>query len=231
MSEPLLRILACKAYRGKVRVETETQGIFLLPAEVVVQQGLRAGASIPLTRWLALLAEAERQDCWEKLLTLLGQRGHAEAELRRKLAQRRFGRPAIADALARAQELGLLDDRRFAAQLVEEKLRTARLSQRALAANLRQRGVAAEVVRDTFDAMAERFTPEAALAQALTVARQRRHHWAREADPRQRRLKIVRFLAGRGYPANICYDAARHLLAESGAPAPDDDDTPPVDPA
>jgi SOS response regulatory protein OraA/RecX len=81
-------------------------------------------------------------------------------------------------------------------------------------------------VRETFEALADRFTPEAALAQALTVARQRRQHWAREADPRQRRLKIVRFLAGRGFASSVCYDAARELLAELGAPAGADDDPP-----
>jgi regulatory protein len=226
MSQPRVRILACKAYRGKVRVETDTQGVFLLPVETVMQHGLRAEAELPLTRWLTLVAEAERQDCWAKLLVLLGQRAHAEAELRRKLAQRKFSRPAIATTLAKAHELGLLDDRRFAEQLAEEKLRTARLSQRALAADMRQRGLAVEVVRETFEALADRFTPEAALAQALTVARQRRHHWARETDPRQRRLKIARFLAGRGFASSICFDAARQLLAEQGAPAGDDDDPP-----
>jgi len=216
MSDPHIRILACKPYRGRYRVETDTQGLFLVAAEVVMQHGIRPEATFPLPRWLALLSEAEHHDCWAKLLTLLEQRSHARAELRRKLYQRKFSRPAIDAALDKAQHLGLLDDRRFAELLIEEKLRTARASQRALTADLRKRGVAADVVRETFEAMADQFTPEAALAQALAVARQRHHQWEREADPRQRRLKILRFLAGRGYPSQVCYDAARLLLEDSG---------------
>ncbi len=166
---------------------------------------LHAGQAMSRQEWWKLLREAEDLDCYEKLLTLLDQRFHAEAELRRKLYQRKFPRPAIDKAIARATPMGLIDDARFARIYVEEKVRGGKTSERRMMADLRRRGVDSTLIAAAIDEQSQAFAPDAVLEQALRLAKQRQRTWDREEDPQKRKQKILRFLAARGYAHGICY--------------------------
>jgi len=213
MSGNRIEILASKLARNRYKVQTDTQGVFTLPAEVVFQYAIYEGKAFALPEWVAILRQAEDVDCYAKLLGLLGQRFHSRMELMRKLRNRKFSKYAVERALAKAEGLGLVDDRRFAALMAEEKLRVARASKRAIVADLRKRGVTGAIVDEVLGEMTEEFSNENVMEQALAVARQRQYQWAREEDPRKKKEKILRFLASRGFSAGICYDVVRKVMA------------------
>src|SRR5436305_10468671 len=87
-------------------------------------------------------------DCYVTALRILGYRFNSEAELRRKLAAKRFDGEEIAETLARLREEKWLDDDRFAAAYVrtrvlkgcEEFIPSAARDHRTMAMIVRCRG-------------------------------------------------------------------------------------------
>jgi regulatory protein len=61
-------------------------------------------------------------DCYVAALRILGYRFNSEAELRRKLAAKRFDEATIAETLARLRDEKWLDDERFAAAYVRTRV-------------------------------------------------------------------------------------------------------------
>lgn len=94
-------------------------------------------------------AESSEDDAYRraelKALRLLGRRGHATGELKRKLRERGFADSVVDDVCAELQERGDLDDRRFSVYQGEILLRK-RWGPRQIRAKLRDRGVPDEVI-------------------------------------------------------------------------------------
>lgn len=132
---------------------------------------------------------------------MLARREYARAELAARLAASGATRDEMESLLDELQQLGLLSDARFAGALVRQK--AASHATRAIARELRERGVAKDVVTA---ALAESGAgDELAAAQALW---QRRFGRA-PADDREK-ARQIRFLVSRGYPAAIAYRVLRN---------------------
>ena len=122
----------------------------------------------------------------------------------------------VADAtLGRFEDLGLVDDAEFARQWARTRQAGRGLARRALAHELRQRGVDGELVQETLD------DPELGdeLETARTLARRRLAPVRdRLADPleRERQLRrVLGMLARKGYGAGVAGRAVREALAET----------------
>ncbi len=189
-------------------VQTATDGLATLPDEAMLRYGVSAGAQVPRDRWLAVTTTAAEVAGCDRLLGLLDRRAHSASELVRKLRQRHFPEPTIAAALARARTAGLVDDARFARLYAEERLRGG-VARRLVVAELRRRGVSGETVSLALRDVPEAADPNADKERALDLARRKWQQLAREEDPRKRDLKLLRFLAARGFPAGLCYEVLR----------------------
>jgi regulatory protein len=128
-------------------------------------------------------------------------------------AMRRRGVPEdAADAvLGRLAEVGLIDDSTFAHAWVESRHHGRGLGRRALAAELKQRGVPGEEVRtaiESLDADQEIATARQLVARAIAGTR------GRPLPARIRRL--VGLLARKGYSAPLAYRVVREALEHEG---------------
>jgi regulatory protein len=133
-----------------------------------------ARASRPLTRERlekAALAYLERFDSSaENLRRVLARR--VERAARRDAADREQGRAWIADVVAKAVKLGLVDDRRYA-EARTMTLRRAGRSGRAIRLGLASKGVAADDIDGAMAQLGD--DPETSeLAAAITFARRKR---------------------------------------------------------
>ena len=151
----------------------------------------------------------------EICLRLLTERARTRQELAQALRKRGVPDDAAGTALERFDEVGLIDDAAFAGQWVRSRHTRRGLARRAIAVELRRKGVADEVAQQ-------------ALAEVDTAAEE---HRARElvdrklrtipADTPERRVtagrKLVGMLARRGYPGGIAYRVVREALAAHGA--------------
>lgn len=163
----------------------------------------------------------------EICLRLLTDRAHTRAELARALHRRGVPDDAAEQVLGRFDEVGLIDDTAFAAQWVRSRHGARGLGRRAIAAELRRKGVADDVAGDALasvDGDAERERARALVERRLRTA---------EIDTPERRAvagrRLVGMLARKGYGPAVAYQVVRDALAAAGAdpdelghaPAPD----------
>lgn len=87
-------------------------------------------------------------------LSLLAVRPHTGAEVRRKLQRKGYTEEEIAAALLRLQELDLLDDRAVGEAVLRQRARRP-VGVRALAADLRRRGLSRDDVDHVLSAVDE----------------------------------------------------------------------------
>lgn len=144
-------------------------------------------------------------------LRLLGYRLRSEQELRRALAQRGIP-PAITDqAIARLAELGLVNDREFAAAWVQSRLGGRALGRRALLSGLARLGVDSAVAGETVEAL---LPEQGETAAALELARRR---LGGQTLDRQVRARLLRLLVGRGFSYPVAVEAVRGLEREQAS--------------
>ena len=151
--------------------------------------------------------EAARQIC----LRLLAAGPRTRAQLASALRRRRVPDEIAEAVLGRFAEVRLIDDAAFAQAWVETRHHGRGLARRALSAELRQRGVAAEEVRAAVDSLGD--ADELAAARRL-VAKRIGLSRGRPLPARVRHL--VGVLARKGYPAGLAYQVVREALERDG---------------
>jgi regulatory protein len=153
--------------------------------------------------------EAAREIC----LRLLAAAPRTRAQLASALRRRRVPDEVAGAVLGRLADVQLIDDAAFARAWVETRHHGRGLARRALSAELRQRGVAAEEVRSAVGSLRDQ--DELAAARRL-VARRVEASRGRPLPARVRHL--VGMLARKGYPAGLAYQVVREALEQEGQP-------------
>lgn len=157
------------------------------------------------------ISEPSREEQARTLcLRLLTARARTRSELHDQLAKRGYPEDVSASVLDRLAAVGLVDDTDFAQQWVRSRRATAGKSRRALAAELRTKGVDREVIAaalSDIDAGAERDR-----AEQLVRTKLRRE--ALDGDDARVTRRLVGMLARRGYSQNL---ACEVVLAELAA--------------
>ena len=206
------------------RASLYLDGRFLmgLSIEVVQDLGLRRGQLLDDAEMEALRrAEAQRR-AYQDALRLLSYRPRSCAEVRIYLAGQEYDQAQVEATVARLQELGLLDDRAFARTWVENRRALRPRGRQALSAELRQKGVAAEVIAEVLD---ESRSGEDEVGVALELARARAR--ALQGLPRPvffRRLQG--FLARRGFPHEVIREVVDRAWVEAHGDTGDGEDLP-----
>jgi regulatory protein len=154
--------------------------------------------------------EAVRGMC----LRLLSAAPRTRAELAAALHRKGVPENVAEEVLGRFAEVGLIDDMAFASAWVESRHYSRGLARRALAAELRQRGVGDDEVRDAVDELDPQ--QEAATARRLVDAKLAA---SRGQPPRVRTRRLAGMLARKGYPAGLVFRVVREALEQEGIDA------------
>jgi regulatory protein len=145
-------------------------------------------------------------------LRLLTARAHSRSELAGKLAKRGYPDDISERVLDRLTDVGLVDDEDFAEQWVRSRHTHAGKGKRALAAELRRKGVDNEVITEALadiDAGAERRR-----AEELVRARLRREKLDDDPAGHAKVMRrLVGMLARRGYGQTMAADVVSVELA------------------
>jgi regulatory protein len=148
-----------------------------------------------------------RQIC----LRLLTTAPRTKAQLATALRRRGVPEEAAEAVLGRFEEVNLIDDATFANAWVESRHHARGLSGRALAAELRHRGVPAEDIRVAVD----RLDPEQEMATARRLVAARLA--ATRGQPAPARVRrLIGVLARKGYSPSLAYRVAREALEREG---------------
>lgn len=143
-------------------------------------------------------------------LRLLTARARTRAELEAQLTKRGYPDDVGAKVLDRLAHVGLVDDVDFAEQWVRSRRINAGKGKRALAAELRNKGVDNEVITAALadiDATAERQRAEQLVRDKL------RREKLDDADDTKVARRLVGMLARRGYHQTMAFDVVSVELA------------------
>ena len=157
--------------------------------------------------------QSEAEHAREICLRQLAVRPRTRAELAKVLARKQISEEVIAEVLDRYDEVGIIDDAAFARAWVSSRHHGRGLARRALANELRQRGVASDVANDALDTLDD--DEEAATARALVDRKLRTATGTPEAVFR----RLVAMLARKGYPPGVAIRAVKDALAARDAEA------------
>ncbi|TKK89157.1 regulatory protein RecX [Herbidospora galbida] len=152
--------------------------------------------------------EARARGICLRLLTLAPR---TRAQLAEALLKREIPSEVAERVLERFSEVGLIDDQAFAAMWVSSRHHGRGLARRALAQELRHRGVEEEMVKEAV----EQLDPDEEVETARRLVA-RKLGSTRGADPRARTRKLVGMLARKGYPAGLAFRIVREALEAEG---------------
>ncbi|MFC6881083.1 MULTISPECIES: regulatory protein RecX [Actinomadura] len=145
-------------------------------------------------------------------LRLLASSPRTRAQLADALRRKEIPDDVAEGVLGRFTDVGLIDDVAFAQAWVRTRQAGRGLAKRALASELRRRGVDAETVNDAV----EEVTPEDE-EQAARDLIARKLRATRGVDPAKRMRRLVGVLARKGYSPGLAYRVVKEALAEEGA--------------
>ncbi|WP_238343047.1 regulatory protein RecX [Nocardioides cynanchi] len=166
---------------------------------------------------VALGPDADPESVARKILldALTGQ-ARSRQELRDKLAKRDVPDELAERLLDRFGEVGLVDDEAFARAWVESRQRSRGLARRALAQELRRKGIDDETARTALDELDPDLETRAAHELVRKKARSMRN-----LDTAVATRRLVGMLARKGYPPGLAYRIVRDELGS----VTDDDPT------
>jgi regulatory protein len=149
-------------------------------------------------------AELAREICLRQLAV----RPRTRAELAAALHRRGIAEDVVDQVLDRYDEVGIINDEAFARAWVTSRHHGKGLARRALAGELRRKGVDAEAVDEALDELDPQTEEET--ARALVTRRMRVE---RNAAPDAAFRRLVGMLARKGYPAGLAIRVVKEALA------------------
>ncbi len=149
-------------------------------------------------------ADRAREIC----LRLLAVRPRTRQELATALRQRGISDDVAADILERYSEVGMVDDRAFARAWVTSRHHGKGLAGRALAGELRRKGVQPDAIGEALDELGQ--DTEARTARELV---ERKLRGGRGGSPEATMRRLVGMLARKGYPPALAFRVVRDAMA------------------
>ncbi len=146
----------------------------------------------------------EEKEAMASALRILARRDATTSGLSRKLRDKGIAASLVDKTLARLQEAGYLDDRRFARHWAESAIRNGRGFGPRLRLDLARRGVPADIVADLLAALAAEYDEMETLASLL--ARKFAGFSPESATDREKR-RVMQYLQRRGFSTAAIFQA------------------------
>jgi regulatory protein len=142
------------------------------------------------------MAGREKTDPWVVALRLLTRRDHSKAELKKRLVEKGAGPEQITEILHRCEELGYLDDLRYAAGRARTLMGLGRAVGHKILIDLRQRGISSELAEQALAQARDEYNDQQVLEDLLE--RRFPQFDYRTASDNERR-RVIHFLQRRGF--------------------------------
>lgn len=178
--------------RNPNRINVYLDGAYAFPVARIVGAWLQVGQELDDEKIAALREQDTREVAFQRALKLLGYRPRSETEVRRKLTELGFDEVVVAETLDRLRENHLISDEQFAQNWVENRSSFRPRSRRVLKMELRQKGVADDIIQKALDETVD----EDELAYQAAIRKVRRWENLEWAEFRER---LSAYLMRRGF--------------------------------
>jgi regulatory protein len=191
--------------RNKERVNVYLDETYAFAVTVLVAASLKKGQYLTDPEIERFKSQDERDKAYHQAVRFLGFRARSQQELVRYLQAKGYASVVVTDTIDRLLEEQYLDDEAFARFWLANRERFRPRSQQALRYELRQKGIANEVIET---ALAD--VDEANLAWTAVEQKLARWQGLSEEDFRK---KVLGFLSRRGFTYEIAYQAVERAWA------------------
>ena len=179
-----------KGRKKRVNVFLDDRFAFSLEAEVVIKEGLQVGQELSASQIEALARSDHFHRCLNAATHYLGYRPRSEFEVRERLQRRGFDDNTIGVVIAKLKEQGLVDDLAFAQFWKENRDSFSPRSQWLTKLELRQKGVADDIIDQVIKIDDDDNAYRAALSKARRLSR---------SDYQDFRRRLGEYLKRRGF--------------------------------
>ncbi|AXT86826.1 recombinase RecX [Aeromicrobium sp. A1-2] len=143
----------------------------------------------------------------EIVVRKLSERAHSRSDLAQALARKLVPEGVVEATLDKFETAGLIDDEEFARSWVQSRQRGKGLSSRALAMELRRKGVDDEISKEVIAEL----DPDAEVEAAHRLVRSRLRSLSR-FDEATKLRRLTGMLARKGYSSQMCFEVVRQEL-------------------
>lgn len=192
--------------RNKERVNVYLDGEFAFGLPIIEAARLKKGQELSEEEIAALRAIDDVTRAFDMAVSLLARRPYSTAEIRRYLESKEIAEPVVQEALSRLEQRGYVDDHAFAQYWIENREQFRPRGPRALQFELRQKGIAEDVIASALEGMDSH---DAAYRAASEKARRLRGLSRRDFGQ-----KLGAFLARRGFDYDIVREVTDQLVRE-----------------
>ncbi len=133
------------------RVNIYLDGEFAFGLARILAAWLNIGQELSGEKIAQLLAEDEREAAFQKAVKYLSYRDRSEAEIESHLARHGVPDEIISEIINRLKNNGLIDDKRFATQWVENRIEFRPRGRQALAYELKQKGITPTTIDEALE--------------------------------------------------------------------------------
>jgi len=205
------KITAITTQKNAERYNIFLNNIFFLgiSEEILLEFKLQKGDTVTEEIYRKLYKREFHHKLRSYFLSLLSRRDYSRLELFRKAQKNGYEKRNINAVLNELEEKRLLDETRFIQAFVKDKFSINRWGPAKIAAKLREKGIGKN---DIDSALKQLISEEKMRTVCHKLLHKKSRRFLRESDLYKRKQKMLRFLAGRGFPAFICYQATEDFL-------------------
>lgn len=201
------KITAIEAQKNNPkRVNIHLDGEFAFGLDRFVAAWLAVGQALDEEKIARLQAEDAQEKAYRQAMLFLGIRARSEQEIRKNLEKHEVPPAVIEQTIERLREEHLVNDGQFAQEWVANRSEFRPRSRRALAVELKRKGLDESAIRSATEAV-----DEESLAYAAAQKRVRR---LEGLEWNEFRKKLGEFLARRGFAYDVIAPTVKRLWAE-----------------
>ncbi len=193
--------------RNPQRVNVYLDGEFAFGLSRITAALLEIGKILDEEKIRELQHADEDEVAYQIALNFLSYRPRSEDEVVNNLKKHGFSEEVVSKVIDRLDRLGLVDDRAFAKTWVENRSEFRPRGRRALRTELRQKGIADELIDLVLEPV-----DEVALAYRAAIKQSRKY---RRLDWDNYRQKMIAFLARRGFNYGTAAEVVEEVWSEN----------------
>ncbi len=179
---------------------------FGLHMNIVAEHGLRKGKRLDEEQCRSLVESDTYFKALKRCVDYLAYRPRTQQEIDRRLKDLQVSDAIAQQVSDRLNELGYLDDERFALQWAASRQRSKGFGPRRLEVELIRKGIPSALAKRAVSEVCSEESVEDSLSEQLQKAM---HRYRRESDASKRERKILGFLTRRGFDPGAIRDALR----------------------
>jgi regulatory protein len=193
--------------RNPNRVNVHLDGEYAFGLARIVAAWLQVGQTLDNDRIAELQAEDARERAMQQALLFLSYRARSVKEIRQNLSKHEIPETVIEDTIERLHQNGFANDKNFASAWVENRSTFRPRGRRALALELRQKGIDDGIIESVLEEV-----DEEALAYEAGLKKARK---LKGAEWNEFRKKTSEFLARRGFAYSVIAPIVKRLWDET----------------